>query len=56
MLHLIEIQPTHKGWLNSIEVCTFRELKFDGGQMNFRKYQSGGNGAIIFTIKECNSK
>ncbi len=28
---------SYKGWLNSLEICTFRKLKFDGGQMNFRK-------------------
>ena len=42
---------SHKGWLNSIEVCAFRKLKFDGGQMNFRKYHSGVNAQLCGLIK-----
>lgn len=42
---------SHKGWLNSIEVCASRKLKFDGGQMNFRKFHSGGNTQLCGLIK-----
>ena len=42
---------THKGWLNSLELCTFRELKFDGGQLNFRKAVSGGDSQLSLLIK-----
>jgi len=28
---------SHKGWLNYIEVCGFRDLTMSGSQMNFRK-------------------
>ena len=38
----------HKGWLNSLEICTFRELKFDGGQLNFRKVHRGEDGYCPF--------
>ena len=31
----------YKGWLNSLEICSWRELIFTGGQMNFRKTISG---------------
>ena len=35
---------SHKGWLNYIEVCGFRDLTMSGSQMNFRKtISSGGN-------------
>ena len=46
---------SHKGWLNSLEICAYRELKFDGGQLNFRKY-SGGDSHISLLIKNANSK
>ena len=50
MLILIEVLR-HKGWLNSIELCTFRELKFGGGQLNFRKAVSGGDSQLSLLIK-----
>ena len=41
-----------KGWLNSLELCTFRKLKFDGGQMNFRKRIGGGSDMVWYGIIE----
>ena len=47
---------THKGWLNSLEICTFRELKFDGGQLNFRKALSGEDYQSSLLIKNATLK
>ena len=41
---------THKGWLNSLEICSFRELKFDEGQLNFRKAVSGEDSQFSLLI------
>ena len=45
---------SHKGWLNSLEICAFRELKFNGGQLNFRKALSGNDSHISLQIKNAN--
>ena len=37
---------SHKGWLNFIEVCGFRNLIMSGSQMNFRKTISAGANQI----------
>ena len=50
MLILIEVL-SHKGWLNSLEICL--ELKFNGGQLNFRKAISGTGPRIVIN-KKCN--
>ena len=47
---------SYKGWLNSLELCTFRKLKFDGGQMNFRKTIGGGfRYRMVRNNRKCNN-
>ncbi len=45
---------SHKGWLNYIEVCGFRDLTMSGSQMTFRKTISSGfnqtSGLIIENV------
>ena len=36
--------------MNSLEICTFRELKFDGGQLNFRKVHRGEDAQLSLLI------
>ena len=43
---------SYKGWLNSLELCAFRKLKFDGGQMNFRKRIGDGSDIEWYGIIE----